>query len=90
MLASNKYRSPCAGPLFILASVCIDLYGAVILFTTFEDSERYSWVKPVLRSRVVIELLFLFFVSFGDLKELGGFIYFNVNWSQTCNAEGFI
>jgi len=81
VLASNKYGSPCAGPLFILASVCIDLYGAVILFTIFEDSERYSWVKPVFCSRVVIELLLLFFVSFGDLKELGGFIYFNVNWS---------
>jgi hypothetical protein len=25
------------------------------------------------------------------LKELGGFIYFNVNWGQACNnTEGFI
>jgi hypothetical protein len=33
------------------------------------------------RNRTVVPL----FVSFGDLKELGGFIYFNVNWSQACN-----
>jgi len=37
-------------------------------------------VKPVFCSRVEIELLLLFFVSFGDLKKLGGFFYFNINY----------
>jgi hypothetical protein len=36
-------------------------------------------------SRIVV------FVSSGDLKELGGFFYFNVNWSQACDhTEGFV
>jgi len=76
VFSSNKYGNPCADPLVILASVCVDLYGAVILFTIFKDSEGDGCVKPVFCSRVVIELKLLFYVSFGDLKEPGGFFLF--------------
>jgi len=61
------------------------MYGAVVLFTIVKDSERDGWVKPVFCSRVVIELNLLYYVSFGDLEEPGGFFYFNINWSQACN-----
>ena len=54
-------------------------------WTIFKASEWDGWVKPVFCSRVVIELNLLFHVSFGDLKELGGVFFFNVNCSQACN-----